>query len=297
MLWVKSIAILGMSVLLMGSKIIITVPEGGTVVSSSGLFTCSAGEVCTIDVDSRYFAETFTAVPDTGYAFSSWGASNNALCRGSQNPDCTEASTAPGSGSVVSYTLTPSFYAWRPRHAESTPSPFKVSSTHTTHYYHVAGNTSGELRSQLNGSANPLAVVAEAGKKPVAHASVNYHYTYRPGYGADMRSCRVASGDIKLSFETVLPQLQNLDGASSDLRTRWIPFQEDVVAHEAGHHEINRRLVRELPQVMAAVGEVPCDELDDRVKLAVSRLEDDIRQANSNYDFAYGDDEYTVSAL
>ena len=38
LLWIRAAAVLGTSMLLMGSKLIIHVPEGGSVVSSSGLF-------------------------------------------------------------------------------------------------------------------------------------------------------------------------------------------------------------------------------------------------------------------
>ena len=90
LLWAKVAAVLGFSVMLMGSKIIIHVPPGGSVVSSSGLFACAAGEVCTIDINEQYFAETFTAEAEPGFEFGGWGDKAGTLCGGSRDPYCSE---------------------------------------------------------------------------------------------------------------------------------------------------------------------------------------------------------------
>lgn len=305
MLWGRTVAVLSLSTLLMGSKIVITVPEGGSVVSSSGLFSCSAGEVCTIELERHYLAETFTAVPAQGYSFERWHNGNGELCRGSRDPDCPEFNTAadgaysgfylPGSGEET-YTLRPSFSAWAAGEGEPRPR-VTIRSFHSTRFFAVDGDTAAELRGQLEGSVNPLAPVSGAGRKPVGHANFSYHYRYQPEYGTDMRQCRVSAAELRFNFETVLPRLANLTDKPMELQSRWIPFREDVIAHEAGHHAINRRMVQALPDTLAAVGEVPCEELDHRIRLAVSRLEEDIRRANRDYDAARGGDEYTLSAL
>ena len=46
LLWVKTAAVLGLSILLMGRKLIIQVPEGGSVVSSSASVSASYSRVC-----------------------------------------------------------------------------------------------------------------------------------------------------------------------------------------------------------------------------------------------------------
>ena len=95
MWWVRAAAVLGLSVLLMGSKLIIRVPEGGSVISSSGLVACAAGETCTVDVDRRNFAETFTAVAADGYVFRGWTGGDAAVCGGTLVADCTELDSGP----------------------------------------------------------------------------------------------------------------------------------------------------------------------------------------------------------
>ncbi|MBT4521083.1 MAG: VCBS repeat-containing protein, partial [Halieaceae bacterium] len=57
---------------LAGCKLQIIVPVGGTVTTASGTYTCSAGQICEIDVVDLLFDETFTAVPDAGYLFAQW---------------------------------------------------------------------------------------------------------------------------------------------------------------------------------------------------------------------------------
>jgi len=49
-----------------GCKLRIDVPEGGRVVSESGVFSCEPGQTCDIDINDFFFDETFKAVPDDG---------------------------------------------------------------------------------------------------------------------------------------------------------------------------------------------------------------------------------------
>ncbi len=76
-----SMALLATTVLA-GCKIELSIPEGGSVVSSSGLYACSTGEVCTIDVSHEFFEENFTAIPETGYEFISWEKKSGGFCGG-----------------------------------------------------------------------------------------------------------------------------------------------------------------------------------------------------------------------
>ena len=69
-----------------GCKIEITVPEGGTVDTASGAFTCVAGDTCVIDVGDTSFEETFTAKPDESYFFSQWRRKPRAFCGGNSAP-------------------------------------------------------------------------------------------------------------------------------------------------------------------------------------------------------------------
>jgi hypothetical protein len=74
---------------LAGCKLAIINPEGGTVYSLSGTRDCTPGKVCTFDVDSTTFSETFTAVPAPGYDFVNWVPGERFICDDSTSPDCT----------------------------------------------------------------------------------------------------------------------------------------------------------------------------------------------------------------
>lgn len=76
---VKS-AVFGLIIILLaGCKIVVTVPEGGRVITEDG-FVCSSGKVCVIEVGSDRFDSTFTAKPSEGYTFTRWARKDSALC-------------------------------------------------------------------------------------------------------------------------------------------------------------------------------------------------------------------------
>ena len=75
------------SIALPGCKIVVTVPEGGRVVSDDG-FVCHAGETCRIDVSDTSFESTFRAIPDPGYSFARWHRKPSAFC-GDRRAPCT----------------------------------------------------------------------------------------------------------------------------------------------------------------------------------------------------------------
>ena len=75
-----------------GCKVIVVVPEHGSVVSESGNYDCREGARCEIDVADFLFDESFEARPDPGYEFSYWLARERGLCAGSA--EVCELSTA-----------------------------------------------------------------------------------------------------------------------------------------------------------------------------------------------------------
>lgn len=79
-----------------GCKIIQTVPEGGSIVSRTGMHDCASGATCEIDVvNGEAFSDTFTAVPDAGYEFVGWKQEDRFLCGGIVAPCALE--NVPGS--------------------------------------------------------------------------------------------------------------------------------------------------------------------------------------------------------
>ena len=75
------------SAALSACKIVVTIPEGGRVVSEDG-FVCLAGETCRIDVADTSFDSTFRAIPEPGYSFARWNRKPSAFC-GDRRAPCT----------------------------------------------------------------------------------------------------------------------------------------------------------------------------------------------------------------
>jgi hypothetical protein len=67
-------------------KVRIVVPEGGSVSSDSGAFSCSSGKSCNISVVDLFFDETFRAVPASGYEFSKWKKRDRGFCGNKSEP-------------------------------------------------------------------------------------------------------------------------------------------------------------------------------------------------------------------
>ncbi len=89
----KTFVLLALLSTLTGCKLAVIVAEGGKVVSGSGS-ECTAGSVCRYAVPDTNFAETFTAVPDTGWAFAGWSSGNKRFCGDEQSNLCSLDATA-----------------------------------------------------------------------------------------------------------------------------------------------------------------------------------------------------------
>ena len=64
----RSLLIVLLILLVQACRITQVVPEGGAVVSSSGLHDCQAGETCVIELSGVGFSDTFTAIAARGIA-------------------------------------------------------------------------------------------------------------------------------------------------------------------------------------------------------------------------------------
>jgi uncharacterized protein YkwD len=80
--------------LIAGCKIVVTVGEGGRVVTGDG-FECRSGDTCVIEVEDTRFDSTFSAVAAPGYTFTRWKAKAFAFC-GNQTTACRLATTLIG---------------------------------------------------------------------------------------------------------------------------------------------------------------------------------------------------------
>ncbi len=66
--------------LLGGCKLTLVVPEGGSVTTVSGAYSCEAANECEIDVVDTFFDEEFQAVPAEGYEFVGWKKRTGGFC-------------------------------------------------------------------------------------------------------------------------------------------------------------------------------------------------------------------------
>ena len=96
----KVLSIVLLLSLVQGCRINQEVSIGGHIESSSGLYDCPEDQTCIVDTDigGIFPAETYTAVPATGYRFAGWKDASGYICRGK-----TTACEAPDYG--VAFTV------------------------------------------------------------------------------------------------------------------------------------------------------------------------------------------------
>ncbi|MFT4518840.1 MAG: hypothetical protein ACI9JM_001225 [Halioglobus sp.] len=69
----KALAIATLLLFIQGCRIVMIVPEGGSIVSTSESYDCAAEQTCFIELPSIPFdGDTFTAIPQEGYVFKGW---------------------------------------------------------------------------------------------------------------------------------------------------------------------------------------------------------------------------------
>lgn len=330
------LVLLTVAYVLTGCKVEISVPEGGSVMSSSGLYGCSSGEVCTIDVNHSYFMEEFTAISMAGYEFAGWGKHPGGFC-GGQNSPCKLSTTSfqhyPGLMAFLNtdnvFTMSPVFL----KNSIVTPQPisiWKVRSNQVTVNYLVGGDTTSEWKREMQkmhtnwemqgmpgmqgaqrvqrmsavqkmmgiqGSASPGGIRSDSDSEVYGKAEWSYAYHYSYVADAGKTNCQVVSGEIDFDFETALPQLSNLDDISVDMRGRWMPYQAGLTAHEASHQEIFRRLMSEVPAAMRRVGVVACSDLGVRLQRAANAASILVQQVSEDFDVETNHGGYTTPPL
>ena len=79
--------LLSIAAFMTGCKLAVIVVEGGEVQSiSSG--TCLEATICVHQVNDTDYTETFTAVPNSGWAFEKWNSGDGFFCQGFTDPIC-----------------------------------------------------------------------------------------------------------------------------------------------------------------------------------------------------------------
>lgn len=74
------------ALMVVSCKLRIIVPEGGSVTTQSGAYSCGSGETCNIDVVDFFFDQTFVAKPAQDYKFKFWRKGDRRFCGASPEP-------------------------------------------------------------------------------------------------------------------------------------------------------------------------------------------------------------------
>ena len=274
-----------------GCKIVTDMPAGGVLESSTGVYGCSEGELCTFVVDHVYFSDSFTAVPSEGYEFSHWSDEPGSFCAGKQSPTCSQINSTyyQSLPEWIEWLVADTTYTLKPVFVETITPPeqpesiWTYSSTHQAENYLVEGDTAEEIIDSVLGPANPLDYSPVTGDRAVGLAAASYSFSY--AYTVDGDDCQIVSGEMEVTYTTTLPQLSDAASKDPELKQQWDAYLAAVVEHEAGHQRINRMQYPNLPALLDDAADVPCDDLpsalnaiSDAFSLNLYQLQDDYHQ-------------------
>ncbi len=268
-------------------KLVITMPAGGTVESSSGLYACAAQESCTIVVDHPYFNETFTAKAAPGYFFSHWAEGNGAFCAGKSSSTCTPFDTGffldnPDEADWlqydVSYTITPVFLELGAQ--PTVEQRWTISSEHQLNNYPVDGFSGAEITDSLLSESNPLDGASDGA---IGFTTSFISRSYNTTSDESGSVCEISDGAVEVIYVTTLPQLVEPEDKPADLADAWRRFQADVTEHEAEHQRINRQYAAELRQRYDALGPIACNTVGDEVRNLFNEWRQEVVAAHAQY--------------
>lgn len=293
-------------VVLAGCKVEIKVPEGGSIISSTGIYGCAEFETCTLDIDHIYFTEDLTAVPKQGYEFRWWRKGDGSFCGGNRDTKCAlttdDFPDYPSLFSLLStdrvFTLTPVFvYGNTLLVPPQTNRKWTATSNHSAVNYSVYGDTAAAVYNSLKSDDNPLEFNSGEGFKPDGYAQWKYTYNYWYDISANGKTCTVTRIEIEFNFTTTLPRLADLEKKSEYLKSKWTAYQEGLTEHEAGHQLIFRDITKTVPEALNSVGPQPCGELNETLSQAATAAWKPMAQASEDYDIETNHGGYTIPSL
>lgn len=165
---------------------------------------------------------------------------------------------------------------------QDSPDKYSITISEATQYYEMSTGSSGAFLDALTTAANLLTYDGLYGGTQVGESRLNYSFRYASVYDSDLGTCVVGSASMHFHFTTILPRLA--EPVPQHLLQQWETFQAIVFDHEAEHQRIYRRAIRDFPEALDRVGPVPCTQLDNRVRAALSAAEERIETAGKDFD-------------
>jgi predicted secreted Zn-dependent protease len=111
--------------------------------------------------------------------------------------------------------------------------------------------------------------------------SISYSYLPVGGKGG----CTVSKFEAKLEARILMPRWTRRDGASADLIARWQRYEAGLIAHEEGHLDNGRALVRALNREMQTFPPTKsCKDIYKAVDAYFDQREQVYRKLDEQYD-------------
>ena len=145
--------------------------------------------------------------------------------------------------------------------------------------YDIVGVSAQELRAAMN-SRRPV------GQDGVPHDAVtiwNVRWQYRST--SDGRRCGVASYDISLDLEVMMPRWANEKDGPAELVQRWRTYLTALQAHENGHKKIAEQAATAVRDAIVSLGaQLNCDVLREELGRVARQAVNQSRQRDRQYD-------------
>lgn len=155
----------------------------------------------------------------------------------------------------------------------------KVNVSIETIYYSINGSSENEIKSQLN----QLGPEDQYGRRGDAYTAWYLKWNY-PRLLSEGR-CTTGPVTVSLEVKYTLPKLESLLNISSDLKTKWEKFTQNLVIHEEGHKNFAVEQANELLKQLNKVGAFEdCSQLDLAANTIGERVLNTIRDHDKQYD-------------
>jgi predicted secreted Zn-dependent protease len=147
-----------------------------------------------------------------------------------------------------------------------------------TEYYSIYGSTANELRNEMNTKSS----IKQSGNTYDAYTSwfVNWRFNWNENNG----QCSMTSVKSTVKVNFTLPKWENSNSAAVNLKQRWKPYYNALIAHENGHKDFGINAAKEVEKRLSVLSAKNCSSLKSKANSLGKKIIDKYVTLEKEYD-------------